>query len=238
MPKQKNDQRKKRNSGRGRRPEDSSWIDTDSVVNKAQRIVSSAVNVLEEEIAAGILAAKRIEKKLIDVDEIRSNPDDLINRIRRDSHEALDLYIDAFASISGKLNTIIESLKSDPVEQQAASGTRSQKKKPDAIVLEPDGPLSPGESCTLSLILYEDNVGASGKVSLRKSDLVGPNNQLIPQRAITIVPRTLMLKGNAEKEINITVKLPRKILPGIYNALLTDIHNPLIRMILAIQVTE
>ncbi len=238
MPQRKNDQRKKRNSARGGRAEDTSWTSTDRVVNKAQRIISSAVNVLEEEIAAGILAAKRIENKLIDVEEIRSNPDDLINRIRRDSHEALDLYIDAFASISGKLNTIIESLKSDPVEKPASSGSRSQNKKPDAIVLEPDKPLKPGESCSLSLILYEDNVGASGKVSLRKSDLLGPNNQLISQRAITIVPRTLMLKGHVEKEITITVKLPGKLLPGIYNALLTDIHNPLIRMILAIQVTE
>ncbi len=238
MPQQKNDQRKKGKSRRGGRPEDTSWIDTDKVVNRAQRIVSSAVNVLEEEIAAGILAAKRIEKKLIDVEEIRSNPDDLINRIRRDSHEALDLYIDAFASVSGKLNTIIEALKSDPAEKPNTTGNRSQKQKPDAVVLEPDGPLKPGESCTLSLIVYEDNVGASGKVSLRKSDLVGPNNQVVSQRAITIMPKTLMLKGQVEKEISINVKLPRRVLPGIYNALLTDIDNPLIRMILAIQVTQ
>lgn len=237
MPKQGND-RKKRNSGGSRRSEEASWIDRDRVVDKAQRIVSSAVNVLEEEIAAGILAAKRIEKKLIDVEEIRSNPDDLINRIRRDSHEALDLYIDAFASLSGKLNTIIESLKSEPDDKQPAPKTRTKTKNPEVIILEPDTPLPPGGSCTLSLILFEDSIGVSGKVSLRKSDLVGPDNQLISQRAITIVPKALTVKGDIEKEIRITVKLPGKELPGIYNALLTDIHNPLIRMILTIQVTE
>lgn len=236
MPQQKDNQRKS-NSGRGRRPEDGSWIDTDKVVNKAQRIVSSAVNVLEEEIAAGILAAKKIEKKLIDVDEIRSNPDDLINRIRRDSHEVLDLYIDTFASLSGKLNTIIESLKTDPEEKPEPFHARARKKT-DAIILEPDGPLKPGESCTLTLVVYEDTVGAAGKVSLRKSDLVGPDNQLISQRAISIVPRTLVVKGEAEREIRIILKLPKRILPGVYNALLTDIYNPLIRMILSIQVTE
>ncbi len=237
MPNQKND-RKKGNTGRRRRPEDTAWIDTDRVVNKAQHIVSSAVNVLEEEIAAGILAAKRIEKKLIDVDEIRSNPDDLINRIRRDSHEALDLYIDAFASLSGKLNTIIESLKSEPPEKQAATNTHTQKNRAEVIILEPDAPLKPGGSCTLTLGLQEDTQGASGKVSLRKSDFVGPDDRIISKRAITIVPRTLIIKADVEKEISITVKLPKNSFPGIYNAFLTDRYNPLIRIILAIHVTE
>ena len=38
------------------------WFNTinpDKMINNAQRILSSAVNVLEEEIAAGILAAKK-----------------------------------------------------------------------------------------------------------------------------------------------------------------------------------
>ncbi len=237
MPKQKND-RKKDNHRNSRRPEDSSWIDTDRVVNKAQHIVSSAVNVLEEEIAAGILAAKRIEKKLIDVDEIRSNPDDLINRIRRDSHEALDLYIDAFASLSGKLNTIIESLKSDTPEKQGGAKKRAPKSRPDVIILEPEGPIKPGGSCTLILVLFEDEHGASGKVSLRKSDFVGPDNRIISQQAISIVPKTLLIKADVEKEITIRVKLPTDSLPGIYNAFLTDRYNPLIRIILSIQVSE
>lgn len=82
--------------------------DRDSILSNAHRIVSSAVNVLEEEIAAGILAAKNLESKLINVDEIRSNQDELINRIRRDTHEALDLFLDAFAALTQQLNGIIE----------------------------------------------------------------------------------------------------------------------------------
>jgi hypothetical protein len=38
-------------------------LNPNAMLNNAQRVLSSAVNVLEEEIAAGILAAKKIEKK-------------------------------------------------------------------------------------------------------------------------------------------------------------------------------
>jgi len=38
-------------------------LNPNTMLNNAQRVLSSAVSVLEEEIAAGILAAKKIEKK-------------------------------------------------------------------------------------------------------------------------------------------------------------------------------
>ena len=80
-------------------------------MSSAQRIVSSAVNVLEEEIAAGILAAKKLETKFINVEEVRNNQDELMNRIRRDTHEAVDLFLDAFATLAQQLNGITERAK-------------------------------------------------------------------------------------------------------------------------------
>src|ERR1700712_2742101 len=85
-------------------------LNPDSVINNAQRVINSAVNVLEEEIAAGILAAKRIEKKVIDVDGLRSNTDDLVSRIRRDTHEALDIFLDAFAALSKQMGVLSGSI--------------------------------------------------------------------------------------------------------------------------------
>jgi hypothetical protein len=46
-------------------------ISTDKVIGNAQRIITKAVDVLEEEIAAGILAAKKLESKVINVEETR-----------------------------------------------------------------------------------------------------------------------------------------------------------------------
>lgn len=236
--------RTKSNSSKQNKEEDTAWIDTDQVVNKAQRIVNSAVNVLEEEIAAGILAAKKIEKKLIDVDGLREDPDALMNRIRRDSHEVLDLFIDAFASLTGQMNSVVEALKKETEEQAEKNGKTPEKKQqsktskstPSIITLEPDAPIKPGETVTLVLSLLEDQLGTPKKIELRKADLIGPGNQIIYKRAIKIEPKSLSLKSKEEKEVTITLNLPKNSEPGCYNALLTDKNDPLVRVLIALEV--
>ncbi|WP_339697956.1 hypothetical protein [uncultured Marixanthomonas sp.] len=236
--------RKKSNSGKQSKQEDASWIDTDRVVNKAQRIVNSAVNVLEEEIAAGILAAKKIEKKLIDVDEIREDPDALMNRIRRDSHEVLDLFIDAFASLTGQMNSVVEALKKETEEQAKKNGkasstkppSKTSKSTPAIITLEPDAPMKPGETVTLTISMFEDHLESPKKIELRKSDLIGPGEHVIYKRAIKIEPKSFSLRPKKEKDLNITLDLPKNSQPGCYNALLTDKNDPLVRVLIALEV--
>src|SRR5690554_5345539 len=103
-------------------------INKDEILSRAQKVINSAVNVLEEEIAAGILAAKKIEKKVIDVDDIRSDPDDLMNRIRRDTHEAVDLFLDALSAITKQVNTLA-SLDKKKVEDENQSNSKHPSKK-------------------------------------------------------------------------------------------------------------
>ena len=91
-------------------------LNPNNMLNNAQRVLSSAVNVLETEIAAGILAAKKIEKKVIDVDDVRSNPENLLNRIRKDTHEVVDLFLDGFIALSSQLKVL-----SDNVAQQTSN---------------------------------------------------------------------------------------------------------------------
>ncbi|WP_418603098.1 hypothetical protein [Hwangdonia sp.] len=241
MPKQKDNPKNKQGSSKGKNREGEPWIDSDRVMNKAQSIVNSAVNVLEEEIAAGILAAKKIEKKLIDVDEIRSDPDALMNRIRRDSHEVLDLVIDGFAAITAQMNEVIETLKNEK-ENQSKKKTKpkaaSKKPSPDVIVLEPENPMKPGESVTLNLIMYEDTAGKPKTIAFRKSDFIGSGNQKISLRSIIIQPKKTQLKPKEEKDISITINLPKNAVPGDYNAFITCINNPQIRVLIALKVIE
>ena len=92
-------------------------IKKDEILSSAQKVINSAVSVLEEEIAAGILAAKKIEKKVLDVDHIRNDPDDLMNRIRRDTHEAVDLFLDALSAITKQVNSLASSDKKETSEE-------------------------------------------------------------------------------------------------------------------------
>src|SRR5690554_4229546 len=97
-------------------------IKKDEMLSSAQKVINSAVNVLEEEIAAGILAAKKIEKRVLDVDDIRSNPDDLMNRIRRDTHEAVDLFLDALTAITKQVNKLADTNATNEEKTTANNG--------------------------------------------------------------------------------------------------------------------
>src|SRR5450432_3774167 len=86
-------------------------ISPNKVIGDAQRILKTAVDVLEEEIAAGIVAAKKLEKKVINVDEVRStNPEELMSRVRRDVHDAVDIFLDAVTALTNHFSSLTETI--------------------------------------------------------------------------------------------------------------------------------
>lgn len=208
-------------------------IKNEEVLSGAQKVINSAVNVLEEEIAAGILAAKKIEKKILNVDEIRSNPDDLMNRIRRDTHEAVDLFLDALSAISKQVNNLTTSVDK---ETNSKNQTNSETKKENTVILlETETPLNPGESEVFKFTLFEDSEKLT-KIKFQKSHLLGPSNKIINSRALKIVPSKLTLKSKEEVEVSIQLKLPKNSLPGNYNAFISDSNGNTINVLLKVEV--
>lgn len=225
----------RKNSRTKNNNQNSESVNSERIMNSAQKIVSSAVNVLEEEIAAGILAAKKLENKLIDVEEVRSNQDELMNRIRRDTHEAVDLFLDAFAALTQQLNTFIEKDKT-----QTSSGKKNANKKTvsenlGTIVLQNENPLKPGESTSFELLISENS---RIKIHFQKSDLLGAGNRKISLRNISISPAEFILEPGKETEIKIQVKIPKTASAGHYHTLITDLFNPSIRIVLSLEIAE
>ncbi|MGG9960481.1 hypothetical protein [Ferruginibacter sp. SUN106] len=212
-------------------------LNPDNVLGNAQRVISSAVNVLEEEIAAGILAAKRIEKKVIDTDSLKSDPDDLMNRIRRDTHEAIDIFLDAFAALSkqvGILNTTLT--KNNTAE--ATTATKSTNAAANVFtVIEADAPAKAGQTIKLSMSIGNTATKETVKVQLVKNNLTGNGTQKILSRYITLTPATFNLKPGEEKEVTIIVKLPAAVKAGRYCSLITDANNTLVKTVFEITVT-
>ncbi|MCG2420346.1 hypothetical protein K8089_15075 [Aequorivita sp. F47161] len=206
-------------------------IKNEEILSSAQKVINSAVNVLEEEIAAGILAAKKIEKKVLDVDNIRSDPDDLMNRIRRDTHEAVDLFLDAITALTNKVNNLTESENAKAEKAEAAI----VKPSPALTLLETEQPLQPGQSENFTFTLFEDSEKAA-KISFQKTSLFGPNGQSINGRALKITPLNLTLKPKEEREVNVKLSLPKNAQPGTYNALITDSENALVKVVLNVVV--
>lgn len=224
------------NRSKHQRPSNNEKIKTDKVMGNAHKIVSSAINVLEEEIAAGILAAKKLEHKFINVEEVRDNQDQLMARIRRDTHEAVDIFLDAFAALTQQLNSVIDKSKTtseEPIEKRRAATNANSSQ---TIVLEYDKILKPGESAVFQIILCDDEKNT--KIALIKSDFTSNDNYKISQRNISIKPSTLFLKLKEQGEITIEIKTLNTTVPGFYRAILSDKYNPKIIIILSFQIED
>jgi hypothetical protein len=205
-----------------------------NIVNNAQKVITSAINVLEEEIAAGILAAKKIEKKIIDVDELRHNPEDLMNRIRRDTHEALDIFLDAFASLSKQIGILSDSVSS---KSENGNTTVSEERKTGTPqIIEYEKPVKPGQKINFRLSLFDDAMTKPVKLDFQKMDFTASGNQRILSKFIQVKPTNIILNPGEKSEIDIEVSIPKISKPGYYHSVFFINSMPQERSILSFQV--
>ncbi|NOQ73878.1 MAG: hypothetical protein GQ574_17860 [Crocinitomix sp.] len=209
---------------------------TEEIFSGAQRLINSAVNVLEEEIAAGILAAKKIEKKVIDVDDIRSDPNDLLNRIRRDTHEAVDLFLDAFTAISKQVNNLAAFKSNNSTSEEKPTTPQASTNK-GAIVLDADNPVKPGEKVSFCFSLLEDTEETTN-LTFRKTNLIGLNNHTIFSRALKITPDKVELKPNEAQEIMVDLTVPKNAEADQYNAFISTEGPNAIKVVLNVEVIK
>ena len=215
------------------------WFDSlnpNKMMNNAQRILSSAVNVLEEEIAAGILAAKKLEKKVIDVDEVRSNPEELMSRIRRDTHEAVDIFLDALTAITHQLGILSNGIQKETATASSTNPPSKTSSDHSIPIVVSESPTVPGKTAEVHLTLSNDHSEDSIKVVLIKTDLVGGLAHKILARHIQLVPPLLTLKPGEEKAIVIKIKVPKSCFPGHYCGLFIDELDSSIRTVIGIDV--
>jgi len=110
--------------------------DPAELASQATIFIKKAASVLEKEVAAGIVAAQSLEKRLIDVDGIRSrSPDELMQRFRRDAHDLVDVVIDLVALGVRSAETIAEravevAKEGEGPDKGRPQQSREQAKKP------------------------------------------------------------------------------------------------------------
>ncbi len=199
-------------------------INPGKVLNSAQQILSTAVDVLEEEIAAGILAAKKLEKKVINVDEIRGNPDELMSRIRRDTHEAIDIFLDALTTLTNHISSLSGVVNKEKQTKAPGSDPKPADKKESIPIIQNSGFAKAGSTVELSLSLSNDSKEPI-KIVIQHPTLLGPKNLKILASHISIRPATLTLKPGVSRETILKIKIPRTCKPGTYSGLLCDTTN-------------
>ena len=210
------------------------WISNmnpNKVIGNAQRILKTAVDVLEEEIAAGILAAKKLEKKVIDVDEVRgTNPEELMSRVRRDVHDAVDIFLDAVTALTNHFSSLTETItktKETVSTKSAASGI---------AVIKNEGKAKPGDNIELSMLLTNESKDEQKAVVLNKADLINGSGNKILSRNINIEPHSFALAPSDKKEVLIKIRVPLNCKPGIYSGLFRDNNDNDISTVITIEV--
>jgi len=211
-------------------------LHSNNLLHNAQKVVSSAVNVLEAEIAAGILAAKKIERKVLDFDHVDTNPENLMNRIRRDTHEGLDIFLDAFASLSKQIGILTETLNKANDKHQNPTEHADQNSNITIQYIEHGGIARAGESVTMHLSLRDNDLRLPLPIHIEMTDFIAGPKQKIASRFIKLLPADILLKPNAELEVGIHIHIPKNCTSAIYYSLLTISEIPHKPIVLSLEV--
>lgn len=186
-----------------------------NLVDGASKIVLKAANILEEEIARGIVAAKQIEGKLTDVQKLRGgNKEELLTRFRQDAHDVIDLLID-FTTIAvknaGSLATRIINVR------QGGTADAPQAEDPVQIpLIHAPKDLKAGEALEVPITLENDSKTDVKTIEFTNTALMDASSNQIDAAAITYNPNPLVLQPGSNGSVNISIKVPDGAKPGSY----------------------
>ncbi len=198
----------------------------------ASDVLKMAVDILEEEIASGILAAKKMEKKVFNLEDRKSEePSELMSRIRRDVHEAVDLMMDSMTVLVDYFGVLNENItKNQNGHKQESNGQST------APIVKNDTPCKAGEKIDLVFQLTNDSSQEKKSIQIKKPELVNINGEKILPRNIQYNTSSFILEPEASKQVTISVSLPKKTNPGSYTGLIQDMNNPEIHVLVIIDV--
>jgi hypothetical protein len=195
------------------------------------QVVKQAASILEEEIAAGIVAARQIENKLIDSEKLRSGkPDEVFQRFRRDAHEVVDIVMD----IAGAAT-----INAARMAQRAIAirgGERSAPETAPTPVLFVPQPVKPGETGEVSIVFENDGETMTEPFELRLTDLVNASGDRIPADAVNVDPKVISIAPHQNQRGLVRVMPPAGTPPGTYSGLIQSSRPDHLRAVLTVVV--
>lgn len=204
--------------------------------SEAFRIIEQAASILEEEISAGIVAAKKVEERYVDINSLRTGaPEHVMQRFRKDAHEVLDILLDMVnLSVSalgglGKRAMSIRGASSGVGSEQAEPG---RENLPELLI---NKVLKPGESGRVSMLIENDEENDSEAFSLSCSGLLNNSGEQLDPSYISFEPASLQVAAKDIEKVVIHVSIPESATDGVYSGLL-NAPELQIRAILTVRV--
>jgi hypothetical protein len=206
-------------------------------VAAAPAVVIKAASILEEELASGLRAAKRIEQRFLNVDALRSqNPDAVMLKFRRDAHDAVDIILDiltaATQTVSAQAGRFIN----------VTAGTGATKADdglaPDVSVpaLRVPGTVAAGSSGEVSLSLENTSEVGTSSFTLHCSDLLSATGAKIAAASISFSPETLSVGPKKSGRVALCVNVPDGTPAGKYEGFVRATQLESLRALLSVVV--
>lgn len=200
--------------------------------SRTSRIVQQAASILEEELAAGIEAARRIEARFVDVEKLRDRDSkEVMRRFRRDAHEVVDIVLDL---VDVALNSL------DRMAEQAPSRSDGNGSKPAGVQVAASfanvQPVKAGQSITTTMTLQNFGDVTVEAVNFHGSDLVSAEGARIPAQQVGITPVTLLIHAHSELAANVTISVPEGTPAGAYSGVLQASEPEQLRVEVTVQV--
>ena len=194
-------------------------------------IVLKAASIIEEEVAMGIGAAKRIEQRFLDVDALRAqNPDHVMSKFRKDAHDAVDIILDivtaAATTVGDRAGRMVNVTASRLVTTnggpfaatRGTPGTEAASTKLATVRMP--GTVAPGQTAELMMSLENESDSATAEFTLHSSELVSSSGERISSTAVTFEPSTLSVGPRVAGTVAVRVHVPGDAKPGSYEGLL------------------
>jgi hypothetical protein len=195
------------------------------------QVVKQAASILEEEIAAGIVAARQIENKFIDSEKLRAGkPDEVLQRFRRDAHEVVDIVLDIVGAAA---------INATRMAQRAISireGGRGASETASTPVLTVPQSVKPGETGEVSIVIENDGETPAEPFELRPTDLVNASGDRIPAHAVHFDPKVISVAPHQSQRAVVRVTPPADAPPGTYSGLIQSSRRDQLRAVLTVLV--
>jgi hypothetical protein len=220
------------------------------ISSSATRIIQQAANVLEEEVAAGIQAARDVESRFVDVEQARTyDSAEVISRIRKDAHELIDILVDLVGVAGGRTGDVVDMVtsmgKADEQRDGQASGrnraasrarARPSGDGPSVSMLAVPTSITPGSSAEVIMAVDNDGATPTGRFRFLCSDLIDADGHRIPPDAVRFKPATLSLAPGSTTRMKVTVTPPPGTPPGSYSGVLRATKLKQLKAVLSFEV--
>lgn len=198
---------------------------TDDIAN----IVEKAALILEEELAAGVLAPGKLPRRPALGEALTVTRSAGADRVRQD----LDRFFDACREV---LALATNSAAPRTAAGASAHAVSSVIATETVVVLRIGRAVRAGETVEIAVRLRQDAPDVSEVRGLSCTDLVAGAGHSVPARCITPRPAALRLPPHGTADLTVRVDVPAETQPGSYAGLLQATNLDYLRAILTIQV--